>query len=76
VNYALAGIGVNSWRWMFGSAAVPSVLFLLALTLVPESPRWLIEKGYIERAERALARVAGSEGAAEEVQRIKAAIAE
>src|ERR1017187_3094540 len=76
VNYGLAGIGVNSWRWMFGSAAIPSALFLLALTLVPESPRWLIEKGHLERAERALAGIAGSDGAAEEVLRIKAAIAE
>ena len=30
---------------MFGSAALPSLFFLVALLLVPESPRWLVEKG-------------------------------
>ena len=33
VNYGLTGAGPANWRWMFASAAVPSVFFLLALTL-------------------------------------------
>jgi sugar porter (SP) family MFS transporter len=45
VNYLVAGWGTNNWRWMFGSAALPSLFFLVALLLVPESPRWLVEKG-------------------------------
>jgi sugar porter (SP) family MFS transporter len=39
----LSGIGgLNDWRWMLGVQAIPSILFLVTVTLIPESPRWLI----------------------------------
>ncbi|MDP2990180.1 MAG: MFS transporter, partial [Kiritimatiellota bacterium] len=31
-----------TWRWLLGSTAVPSVVLLLLLTRIPESPRWLL----------------------------------
>ncbi len=40
-NYLLAGIGEESWRWMLGIMAVPSLLFLVLINFLPESPRWL-----------------------------------
>jgi sugar porter (SP) family MFS transporter len=53
VNYLLANaIETASWRWMIGVEAIPAVLFFLLLNLVPESPRWLINK---ERNDEALA---------------------
>lgn len=51
VNYFIALQGDDNWnltigwRWMFGSEIIPSTLFLLFLFLIPESPRWLIQKG-------------------------------
>lgn len=33
------------WRYMFGSEIIPSILFLIALLFVPESPRWLCKVG-------------------------------
>jgi MFS transporter, SP family, xylose:H+ symportor len=33
--------GTWGWRWMFAVTAFPSLLFLVASFLVPESPRWL-----------------------------------
>ncbi|HZX57244.1 MAG TPA: sugar porter family MFS transporter, partial [Mucilaginibacter sp.] len=44
-NYLIGLYGQNlhdSWRYMLGVMAVPSIMFLLLLNLVPESPRWLI----------------------------------
>ena len=41
-NALLAGIGDNSWRWMLGVAAFPSVLYTVMCFGIPESPRWLI----------------------------------
>ena len=44
-NYALQGIGgEESWRWMLGVVAIPSVAFIVFVLFVPESPRWLIVK--------------------------------
>jgi sugar porter (SP) family MFS transporter len=34
--------GDDAWRWMLGVAAIPSLIYMLACFLVPESPRWLI----------------------------------
>ncbi|NGF57362.1 sugar porter family MFS transporter [Parapedobacter sp. SGR-10] len=44
-NYLLAGIGEEAWRWMLGIMAVPSLLFLVLINFLPESPRWLWLKG-------------------------------
>ena len=41
-NYLLARMGAESWRWMLGVMAVPSVIYTLACFFIPESPRWLI----------------------------------
>jgi SP family sugar porter-like MFS transporter len=51
--------GQWGWRWMFGVTAVPSVLFLVATFLVPESPRWLAAKGRKQQALDVLERLGG-----------------
>jgi sugar porter (SP) family MFS transporter len=44
-NYLLKGVsGTNDWRWMMGVSAIPSLLYVLMVIGVPESPRWLITK--------------------------------
>ncbi|MEO6327725.1 MAG: sugar porter family MFS transporter [Ginsengibacter sp.] len=53
-NY-LIGASDASWRWMLGVQAFPSLLFLILLKYVPESPRWLIlKRNKIEEAKRIL----------------------
>jgi SP family arabinose:H+ symporter-like MFS transporter len=76
VNWALAATGPTGWRWMFASAAVPSILFFVALLFVPESPRWLTKQDRPDEAFRILSRVGGREHAAAEIAQIQAAIAE
>ncbi len=42
-NYLLQGVGgANDWRWMLGVLAIPSIIYTLMVTGVPESPRWLV----------------------------------
>jgi SP family xylose:H+ symportor-like MFS transporter len=80
VNYFIALSGDEAWnistgwRWMFASGAIPSVVFLLLLFLVPESPRWLIEKGSKEKARAILARIGGNAYADTETQLIEATL--
>ncbi|XP_074376211.1 plastidic glucose transporter 4-like isoform X2 [Apium graveolens] len=49
------------WRTMFGSAAIPSVLLALGMTIAPESPQWLYQRGKISEAELAVKRLYGKE---------------
>jgi sugar porter (SP) family MFS transporter len=51
--------GQQGWRWMFGLTAAPSLLFLLGMLAVPESPRWLAKNGQGECARAVLARIGG-----------------
>jgi SP family xylose:H+ symportor-like MFS transporter len=64
VNYTLADNGPDVWRWMFGLGVVPSLLFLIGVIFLPESPRWLLQAGKVERAKQILAKI-GSEEYAE-----------
>lgn len=50
-NYLISQGGETSWRWMLGVQAFPSILFLVLIYFIPESPRWLIlKKGEMDRA--------------------------
>jgi MFS family permease len=40
----------DSWRWLFGWSAVPAMLGLATLLLVPESPKWLASRGMTKTA--------------------------
>lgn len=53
-NYLLNDVGENSWRWMMGVQAIPSVIYLLLMILIPESPRWLLSKFKNDEARRVL----------------------
>lgn len=63
------------WRWMFALGAFPAAIFFVLLLLVPESPRWLVKQGVLDRARDILARVAGTEAADAEMAEIQLALA-
>lgn len=64
----------TSWRWTFGTEAFPAALFVVVLMFIPESPRWLIQQGKLEKAFALLARVDGPEKATYEIEEIHRAI--
>lgn len=37
-------------RYMLGIASLPSVIMVVGFLLLPESPRWLVKTGKLERA--------------------------
>jgi sugar porter (SP) family MFS transporter len=44
-NVVIAQVGgANSWRWMLGIAAFPSILYAIMCLGLPESPRWLLSR--------------------------------
>ena len=55
-NYLIGGLGLgaNEWRWEFGVAALPAVLFLVMLFGIPPSSRWLVTQKRVEEARAVL----------------------
>ncbi|KAI0234397.1 Proton myo-inositol cotransporter [Lamellibrachia satsuma] len=58
----------NGWRYMFGLAAVPSVIQFIGFFFMPESPRWLASRGRYEQARAALHGVQGPVAAENELE--------
>lgn len=81
VNYFIARQGdeawniTTGWRWMFGSEALPALLFTFLALFIPESPRWLLQRGRELEARTILTRVGGAEHAAGELRAIAASLA-
>lgn len=73
INYLLAD-AENNWRWMFTSGAIPSALFFICIFLVPESPRWLVSKGYVDKAGEVLKKVNGGSRVSEDLRAIQAGV--
>ena len=57
----------GNWRFMFASALVPSLAFLIGLVFVPESPRWLAQKDRLDEARDILTKIDGAENADAEI---------
>ena len=81
VNYFLAQnagsslgeiAGTTAWRWMYLAQAAPAAVFLLALFLIPESPRYLVMKGKDDAARAVLTRLFGAEAAERKIGEIRA----
>ena len=68
--------GQMAWRWMFWGAAFPAAVFLLLSLFIPESPRWLVMKGYVGRASAVLETIGGGSYVEKEVASISQAINE
>ncbi len=74
-NYLLAATGENNWRWMLGVMGIPALFFFVTLLFVPESPRWLAQKGRKDTAYRILERINGTEVARGEMAAIETSMA-
>jgi len=80
VNKVIHGLGdevwntAYGWRWMLGMEVVPAAAFIALLFAVPESPRWLAQRGRGNEARGILEKAGGAEHARSEMAAINAAM--
>jgi len=51
----------HGWRWMVGLGAMPAIVQILMIVGMPETPRWLVKAGRMERARTVLRKVFGKD---------------
>ena len=54
------------WRGMLGSETIPALLFFTIIFFIPESPKWLIVKGKLDKASSVLAKIYASDAEVKE----------
>ena len=80
VNKLIQGLGDEQWdtdygwRWMLGMEILPAAAFMALLLAVPESPRWLVQRGWDAEAQKILEKAGGAEHARTEMAAIREAM--
>jgi MFS transporter, SP family, galactose:H+ symporter len=61
----------GGWRWMLGLAMVPSIILAIGMYFMPPSPRWLLSKGFEDKAIKVLQKIRGTTHVSGEVKEIE-----
>ncbi|KAF7803144.1 putative inositol transporter 2 [Senna tora] len=64
----------GTWRWMLGVAAVPAIIQIILMFMLPESPRWLFRKGRDEEGKAILRKIYPPEEVEDEIQALKESV--
>ncbi len=60
VALALVPRSAGGWRWLFAIGGIIAVIALLVRLELPESPRWLVQHGQVDRARELIDRMESS----------------
>ena len=66
-------LGIATWRWMFLSLLVPAVVYGALSLTIPESPRYLVARGRLDKAAQVLRRYVGGD-VEEKIKEIQATL--
>ncbi|MFO7800220.1 sugar porter family MFS transporter [Rhodohalobacter sp.] len=85
-NYNIAGSaggateafwgGFDAWQWMFWVEMIPAGIFFLGLLFIPESPRYLVAAGKLDKAKAVLNSLAYGDTADEKIKDIQSTLEE
>ncbi|CAI5635697.1 unnamed protein product [Oreochromis niloticus] len=76
IDGAFSYLRHDGWRYMLGLSVLPAVLQFMGFLFLPESPRWLIQRGLTQKARRVLSQIRGNQNIDEEYDSIKNSIEE
>ncbi|CAG01178.1 unnamed protein product, partial [Tetraodon nigroviridis] len=71
VDGAFSYLQHDGWRYMLGLSVLPAALQFIGFLFLPESPRWLIQRGLTQKARRVLSQIRGNQNIDEEYDSIK-----
>ncbi|XP_067349058.1 proton myo-inositol cotransporter-like isoform X2 [Channa argus] len=74
VDGAFSYLHHDGWRYMLGLSIVPAVLQFIGFVFLPESPRWLLQKGRGQEARHVLTQIRGDQSVDEEYDTIRSSI--
>jgi len=73
VDYGFSSI--EGWRWMLGIGIVPALILFSGMLFLPESPRWLVLRGFVDKARSTLMHSRHEKEAEAELEDIKQSVA-
>lgn len=77
LNAQIQGFGDEAWnaavgwRWMLAAEVFPALVLVGLLFATPESPRWLLQVGRDDEAQRILVGISGEEDARREIEAVR-----
>ncbi|XP_059191735.1 proton myo-inositol cotransporter-like isoform X1 [Centropristis striata] len=74
IDGAFSYLRHNGWRYMLGLSVIPAALQFVGFIFLPESPRWLLQKGRSQEARQNLIRIRGGRSVDEEYDAIRSSI--
>ncbi|CAL8291668.1 unnamed protein product [Boreogadus saida] len=76
VDGAFSYLEKDGWRYMLGLSVVPALLQFGGFLFLPESPRWLLQKGRGQEGRVVLQRIRGGRGVDQEYDTIRTSVEE
>ena len=83
-NYLIAGSaggaseifkwGAQAWQWMFWVEVIPASIFFAGLLFIPESPRYLVSAGLLDKARDVLQKLSSPDAAAQTMEDIQSTL--
>ncbi|HEY3425011.1 MAG TPA: sugar porter family MFS transporter [Negativicutes bacterium] len=71
IGVYLGHVGGHIWRYMLVIASLPAVVLWFGMLVMPESPRWLVSKGQMDKALKVLQKVREEKQAQKELKEIE-----
>ncbi|QCR18319.1 sugar porter family MFS transporter [Agrococcus sp. SGAir0287] len=66
--------GLPAWRWMFMAEAIPAVIYGIMAIRLPESPRFLVARGDVDKASQVLLDFTGEPDVNLRIQQIRTSL--
>lgn len=75
-KYPDVTLDLSPCRYMLGLSCIPAVVQFIGFFFLPESPRWLLQKGRSQEARQVLSRIRGGRSVEREFDAIRSSIEE